>query len=87
MKIDDFLKHIIRNPDTAIFYTPSYYEDSTTYIFMEKPEIILTSDQSNLNESLKEIDSYVLQNYSGFGFINYEAGYLLEDKLKNLLNR
>ncbi len=85
MKIDDFLKHIIRNPDTAIFYTPSYYEDSTTYIFMEKPEIILTSDQSNLNESLKEIDSYVLQNYSGFGFINYEAGYLLEDKLKNLL--
>jgi len=85
VKIDNYLKHIIENPAAAIFYTPSYYEDSVTYIFSEKPEIIITADRSNFREALKEIDDCIKKSYSGFGFINYEAGYLLEDKLKDLL--
>src|SRR4030067_2107790 len=85
MRIDVYLKHIIDNPLTAIFYTPSYYEDSVTYLFPEKPEIIITANQSNFNKALKEVDICIQKDYSGFGFINYKAGYLLEDKLKGLL--
>ena len=85
LKIDEYLKHIIGNPFTAIFYTPSYYEDSITYLFTEKPQVTITASQLNFPDALNEIDACIKNNLSGFGFINYEAGYLLEDKLKSLL--
>jgi para-aminobenzoate synthetase/4-amino-4-deoxychorismate lyase len=85
MNIDNHLKQIISKPSTAIFYTPSYYENSLTYLFTENPEIILTADKNNFNEVLSEVDKWIKKDYSGFGFINYEAGYLFENKLNNLL--
>ena len=86
MKIDDCLKNIIANPGTAIFYTPSIYEDSFTYVFNSSPEIEISADKSNLLESLKKADEYIKQGFSGFGLIPYEAGYLLEKKLNKLLD-
>lgn len=85
MKIDTYLEHIIENPGTAIFYTPAYYEDSVAYLFTEEPEIIIIAERSDFKNTLKEIDEYIAKDFSGFGFINYEAGYLLEDKLTGLL--
>jgi para-aminobenzoate synthetase/4-amino-4-deoxychorismate lyase len=82
--MDEYLKHIIENPSTAIFYTPSYYEDSLTYLFLEKPEIVISADKSNFHEALNEIDGCISMGYSGFGFISYEAGYLFEKKLVDL---
>ena len=86
MKIDDYLKNIIANLGTAIFYTPSIYEDSLTYVFNSTPEIEITADKSNLLESLEKADEYIKKGFSGFGVINYEAGYLLEKKLNKLLD-
>ena len=86
MKIDDYLKNIIANPGTAIFYTPSIYEDSLTYVFNSSPEIEITADKSNLLESLEKVDEYIKKGFSGFGLIPYEAGYLLEKKLNKLLD-
>ncbi|HSP88056.1 MAG TPA: hypothetical protein VLN45_07970, partial [Ignavibacteriaceae bacterium] len=85
MQIENYLKHIIENPYSAIFYTPSFYDESKTYLFTEKPDKTISADQSNFHEALKEVDGCVKKNYSGYGFINYKAGYLLEEKLKSLL--
>ncbi len=86
MKIDNYLKNIIANPGTAIFYTPSIYEDSLTYVFNSSPEIEITADKSNLLECLEKVDEYIKKGFSGFGLIPYEAGYLLEKKLNKLLD-
>jgi len=86
LKIDDYLKNIIANPGRAIFYTPSIYEDSLTYVFNSTPEIEITADKSNLFESLEKADEYIRKGFSGFGLIPYEAGYLLEKKLNKLLD-
>ena len=86
MKIDDYLKNIVANPGTAIFYTPSFYEDSLTYVFNFSPEIEITADKSNLFGSLEKADEYIRKGFSGFGLIPYEAGYLLEKKLNKLLD-
>ena len=85
MNLENYLNHIIENPGTAIFYTPSVYEDSLTYIFGSSPEIVITAGKKNFFESLAKADEYIKKGFSGFGLISYEAGYLLEKKLSKLL--
>jgi para-aminobenzoate synthetase/4-amino-4-deoxychorismate lyase len=84
MKIDDYLEGVISNPGSAVFYTPSIYEDGLVYLFGPQPVATLTAKKSNLLEVLGEVDEYIGKGFSGFGLLFYEAGYLLEKKLNNL---
>src|SRR5690554_2313529 len=84
MDINSILTKVINQSGSAFFYTPSYYDESKSYLFLN-PDSIITANKKNYFDVLKEIDDSVKNNLSCFGLINYEAGYLNENKLKELL--
>src|SRR5690606_14969042 len=84
MDINSILTKVINQSGSAFFYTPSYYDESKSYLFLN-PDSIITANKKNYFDVLKEIDDSVKNNLSCFGLINYEAGYLNENKLKEFL--
>lgn len=85
MYFDDIIKQVSNNLYSAFFYTPSFYTNSNSYIFMKPVEIIPVYEKSDLDVSLKLVDKYLNKDLSGYCLIEYEAGYLLEDKLEKFL--
>ena len=85
MYFDDIIKQITENPYSAFFYTPSFYAKSSSYIFLNPAEIIPVYEKSDLDASLKLVDKYLKKDLSGYCLLEYEAGYLLEDKLEKFL--
>src|SRR5690606_10900401 len=84
MDINSILTKVINQSGSAFFYTPSYYDESKSYLCLN-PDSIITANKKNYFNALKEIDNSVKNNLPCFGLINYEAGYLNENKLKELL--
>ena len=85
MNFDDIIQRILDNPYSAFFYTPSYYNKSKSFIFSNPKEIIPIYNKNDLNNSLPLVDSYLEKGLQGYCLIEYEAGYLMEEKLENLL--
>lgn len=85
MYFDDIIKQINDNLYFAFFYTPSFYTKSSSYIFLNPTEIIPVYEKSDLEASLKLVDKYLKKDLTGYCLIEYEAGYLLEDKLEKFL--
>jgi len=85
MNFDDIIQRILENPYSAFFYTPSYYNKSKSFIFSNPKEIIPIYNKNDLNNSLPLVDSYLEKGLQGYCLIEYEAGYLMEEKLENLL--
>jgi hypothetical protein len=86
MYFDDIIKQVSNNLYSAFFYTPSFYTGSSSYIFMKPVEVIPVYEKSDLEVSLKLVDKYLKKDLSGYCLIEYEAGYLLEDKLEKFLH-
>jgi len=83
-KIKDIITALEKKELSGFFYTPQYYHDSFSYFFFN-PEIIITvSNRKELDSKLQEIDE-LKKTYSGFALINYEFGYLLEDRLEQYI--
>ncbi len=82
MKLIEIIKYIVENPNTGFYYTPPIYSSSKSYLFTEVKKEIKFFKQDGLTECLHKIDSYCKDGLTGFGYINYEFGYLLEDRLK-----
>ena len=85
MKFDYIIRQILDNPYSAFFYTPSYYKKSNSFIFTDPKEIIPIYNKNDLNNSLLLVDSYLEKGLRGYCLIEYEAGYLMEEKLEKLL--
>jgi para-aminobenzoate synthetase/4-amino-4-deoxychorismate lyase len=85
MKIDDIIQQVLDNPYSAFFYTPSYYSKSSSYLFSNPKEIIPIYNKNDLNNSLPLVDDYLEKGLRGYCLIEYEAGYLMEEKLEKLL--
>ncbi|UCH65942.1 MAG: aminodeoxychorismate synthase component I, partial [Ignavibacterium sp.] len=85
MKIDDIIQQVLDNPYSAFFYTPSYYSKSSSYLFSNPKEIIPIYNKNDLNNSLPLVDNYLEKGLRGYCLIEYEAGYLMEEKLEKLL--
>ena len=85
MYFDDIIKQVSDNLYSALFYTPSFYAKSSSYIFLNPSEIIPVYEKPDLDVSLKLIDKYLKKDLYGYCLIEYEAGYLLEDKLEKFL--
>jgi len=85
MNFDDIIKQISDNPYSAFFYTPSIYSKSSSYIFMKPREIIPVYNKNDVDNALRLIDKYLEKGLIGYCLIDYEVGYLLENKLEKLL--
>ena len=85
MNFDSIIQRILDNPYSAFFYTPSYYKKSNSFIFTDPKEIIPIYNRNDLSNSLRLVDSYLGKGLRGYCLIEYEAGYLMEEKLEKLL--
>jgi len=85
MNFDDVIKQISDNPYSAFFYTPSIYTKSSSFIFMAPKEIIPVYNKNDIDNALRLVDKYLEEGLVGYCLIDYEAGYLLENKLENFI--
>lgn len=85
MKFDDIIKLVEENPYSAFFYTPSVYKKAVSYLFVKPIEVIAIYKKEDLDFSFKLIHKLIDKGYFGYSLIEYEAGFLFEQKLTNLL--
>lgn len=81
--LDKILKDILLTPGTGFFYTPPIYKNAISYLFKGNPKIF-SIKKSNIAD-FYNLKSEV-ENKIGFFLINYEFGYILENKLFHLVN-
>ncbi len=86
MNLDEILAQITNQNYSAFFYTPSYYKGSKSYLFKKPSEIISIKKNSEVKTHLKKIDDLIKKGMWCYALINYEAGYLFEERLKKYLN-
>lgn len=85
MKIKDIINKVINTPNSAFFYTPPIYGKSESYFFLKPKEIVTIKSLINLDDKLKRIDKLVAKDLYGYSLLNYEAGYLFEKTLSEIL--
>lgn len=74
----NLIKQVLDEPGSAFFYTPPIFKKEKCYLFSNPLKSI-----TGFNfDDLKMLNS--LNDEISFGFISYEAGYLIEQKLKHL---
>ncbi len=86
MKIEDIIGFVNANPNSAFFHTPSFYKEGKSYLFSSPKQIVTANHQSDLESALAEIDELLSTGLKCYGYINYETGYLLEEKLNKFYN-
>jgi len=86
MKFDDIIKLVEENTYSAFFYTPSVYKKAVSYLFLKPIEIITIYKKEDIDFSFKLIQKFINKGYFGYSLINYEAGFLFEEKLANLID-
>lgn len=86
MKLIEIVKYISENPGSAFFYTPPIYESSNCYYFKKSDTSIKIFTVNEIEKQLNEIDDLLSQGLTAFGFIEYEFGYFLEDRLQKKIN-
>ncbi|GAB6281472.1 MAG: aminodeoxychorismate synthase component I [Ignavibacterium sp.] len=84
--LDEILLKVSTIPNSAFFYTPSIYKNASSYLFLKYQKSVFIQNKSDIERKLKLIDKLMVEGFQGFGLINYEFGYLLEQKLVHLLN-
>lgn len=86
LDLEKILSLVLQKPHSAFFYTPPYYEKSRSYLLTDPKKLIKISYGDDLEEHFSLVEEYLAQGYPGYALINYEAAYLLEEKLKNYLS-
>lgn len=86
MKFDDIIKQVEDNPCAAFFYTPSLYKKAWSYLFIKPLEIIAVYKKEDLDYAFRVIHKLIDKGYYGYSLINYEAGFLFEEKLSNFIS-
>ena len=86
MQIDELIKQVESNLYSAFFYTPSIYKKSRSYLLNNPVEIISVYNKNDLEFGLHKADKLIQKGYIGYALLNYEAGYLIEEKLNVLSN-
>ena len=81
MNIEDIIEIVLQEENSAFFYTPSYYDNSYSYLFEKPVKILSAKTKIEFEKSLHTLDEEIIHGLIGYSLINYEAGYLLEDKL------
>ncbi|MCF8240310.1 MAG: aminodeoxychorismate synthase component I [Melioribacteraceae bacterium] len=79
--INDILKVIETNSNSAFFFTPAVYPDAKCYFVTEIERIITCNNFEKIERTIDEIDKLIELGLIGFGFISYETGYNFEERL------
>lgn len=85
IKIQEIIKSIEKIKDSAFFYTPFSKGGEVSYVFMKPSHKIECRNKSEFLDALVKIDSLKKMYPFAYGYITYEAGYLLEEKLTKLV--
>ncbi|MCU0415164.1 MAG: aminodeoxychorismate synthase component I [Ignavibacteriaceae bacterium] len=86
MKFDDIIKQVEDTPCAAFFYTPSLYKKALSYLFIKPLEIISVYKKEDLYYAFKLIQKLIDKGFYGYSLINYEAGFLFEEKLSHIIS-
>ncbi|MCW9066055.1 MAG: aminodeoxychorismate synthase component I [Ignavibacteriaceae bacterium] len=86
MNFDDIIRSVEQNTYSAFFYTSSVYKKALSYLFLKPIEIITVYKKEDLDFSFKLIHKLINKGYFGYSLIKYEAGFLFEEKLANLID-
>ena len=84
MKLTEIINIIVNNKNSAFFYTPKIYKDGKSILFKEPTESLIATNKEDFFEGLETANNLLNNGLTGYGLINYEAGYLLEEKLTPL---
>lgn len=84
MQITEILNLVENIEYSAFFYTPKIYHTGKSIHFKTPFETIKAKNKTEFLDQLSQIDLLLAKGYKGYGTINYEAGYLLEDRLNPL---
>lgn len=84
--LDEILLNVLTVPNSAFFFTPPIYKNASAYLFLKNQKSVFIQNENDIEKKLNLIDKLIEQGFQGFGLINYEFGYLLEQKLVHLLN-
>ena len=85
MNFNDIIKLVENNSYSAFFYTPGYFKKAVSYLYIKPIEIISVYKKDDLKYAFKFIQKLIDKKYSGYSLINYEAGFLFEERLEKLL--
>lgn len=80
----EILYFVKNNPGAAFFYSPNIYHREYSYLFSSPFNVLSAFSKDEFYEILELLSKE--KNRAAFGYIPYEAGYLLEDKLKGLID-
>jgi para-aminobenzoate synthetase / 4-amino-4-deoxychorismate lyase len=86
MNFDDIIKLVEENPNSAFFFTPSVYKKAQSHLLLNPFEIISINKKDEFDSALNIIQKLVDKGYYGYSLIDYEAGYLFEEKFSDYLN-
>lgn len=86
MYFTDIIKKVEENPYSAFFYMPAYYKKSKSCLLLKPKEIISVYTENDIKKTFSLVDKCRSKGLLGYCLINYEAGYLLEKRLTNLLS-
>ena len=85
-KLSEILKKIKEEKSSAFLYTSSYNKsDAISYLFNNPEEIISITSLNELELGLNRIDELADQDKFILSLLDYEAGYLFEEKLQNFI--
>jgi para-aminobenzoate synthetase/4-amino-4-deoxychorismate lyase len=86
-KLSELINKVICGKAKALLYTSSYFdENAKTFLLNNVEEIICVNNKKELDCKLKSVDDNIKNNKIVLSLINYEAGYLLEDKFSTYVN-
>ncbi len=84
MNIEEIINIVLSKENSAFFYTPSFYNDSFSYLFEVPVKVLSAKTKIEFVKNLAIMDEDLSSGLIGYNLIAYEAGYLLEDKLNKL---
>lgn len=85
MNIIEIINKVLSTSNAAFFYTPPIYGKSKSYLFLKPKEIITIKSINKIDEKLKRVDDFIVDDFVGYSLMNYEAGYLFEKTLYKFL--
>jgi para-aminobenzoate synthetase/4-amino-4-deoxychorismate lyase len=85
INIKEIFQLLKRKTYSAFFFTPPVYDKAKSYIF-QSPKQVIKINSSNFEKSLDEIDKKISAGAIGYSVMNYETGFLFEQKLSHLIS-
>ncbi len=84
MNLLDILKYIIKENNSAFFYTPTLKNNAKSFFFKKPNKIISVFNKNELDEAFEKVKTFTSKKLSGYMMMLYETGYLFEEKLSDM---